>query len=65
MNWIYQSTGLKICLTESTETEYRRIAWHGILLVIQGTTIFLLAQPIACTRDFCNYQNPQLDYTFM
>lgn len=65
MNWIYWRTGLTICLTGSIETESRRIASRGILLVIQGTTIFLLSQPAACTRDFYNYQNPLLDYTFM
>ena len=61
MNWIYQRAGLKMHLTGSIETESR----HEFLLVIQGMTIFLLAQPAACTWDFYNYQTPQLDYTFI
>lgn len=60
MNWIDQRVGLKTYLTGSIETEFR----HGILLVIQQMTIFLLAQPAACTWDFYNYEDPQLGYTF-
>lgn len=62
MNWICQRARLKICLTGSIETESR----HGFLFVIWGMTIFLLAQSADCTWDLdYNYQNPQLDYTFM
>lgn len=47
MNLICQRTGLKICLTGSIETESR----HGFLFVIQGMTIFLLAQSADYTWD--------------
>ena len=57
MNWIYQSIGLKIYLTGSIETDFRRIAWCGILLVIQGTTLFLLAQSAACTSTIIRILN--------